>query len=211
MERDNAKIIGINGPVITVAGLDSFGMSETVYVGAARLIGEVIRVTKKFVTIQVFEDTSGLKLGEEIYKTGRLLSVTPGPGIITNIFDGIERPLPAIEKESGIFIDKGVHVTNLDTARKWDTKVLVKEGDEVSAGQVVAEVQETQSVLHRVMIPPNVRGRVVSVAASGAYDITEVVAEVLDLNGNTRAIKLAQEWPIKTARPVSGGRFSRVR
>ncbi|MDR3090974.1 MAG: V-type ATP synthase subunit A [Clostridiales bacterium] len=198
----SGKIIGINGPVITVAECSDFAMSETVYVGESRLIGEVIRINKEYATVQAFEDTSGLKLGEKVYKTGSLLSITLGPGILTNIFDGIERPLGAIEKESGIYIDKGVHVENLDVNKKWEANILISEGDIIQGGDIIAEVQETEGIVHKSMIPPRVSGTVKKAAPSGAYTIEDVIAEVEDESGALHEIRLAQKWPIKTPRPV---------
>jgi len=204
---ERGTIIGVNGPVVTVANDAHFNMSETVYVGSDRLIGEVIRITKDATTVQVFEDTSGLKPGGAVEKTGKLLSITLGPGIITNIFDGIERPLTAIALQSGIFIDKGVHVSNLDTQKLWDIKVCVKTGQAVSPGDFVAEAQETASVTHKSMIPPGITGTVISAVPDGKYTIADVIAIIEDENKKRHEIKLAQEWPIKTPRPVAKRRM----
>ncbi|MDR1689863.1 MAG: V-type ATP synthase subunit A [Clostridiales bacterium] len=195
-------IAGINGPVVAAKGCDDFRMSETVYVGKSRLIGEVIKITKEEATIQVFEDTSGLKPKDVVVKTGKLLSVTLGPGIVSNIFDGIERPLKAIKEESGIFIEKGVHVSNLDTEKLWDTQILLKEGQEVKGGDFAANVPETSSITHKVMIPPFVSGKVTEVKPDGQYTINDTIAVVENDSKVRFEIKLAQEWPIKTPRPV---------
>ena len=133
-------IYGINGPIVYIAGDSGFQMNEMVYVGEANLVGEVIGLTSEKTTIEVYEETTGLKPGEPVTGTGAPVSVTLAPGIITNIFDGIERPLAAIKKSSGYYIDRGVHVTSLDTEKKWQTHMTVKRGDHVYGGTIIAEV-----------------------------------------------------------------------
>ena len=129
-------IYGINGPIVYIAGDSGFQMNEMVYVGEANLVGEVIGLTSERTTIEVYEETTGLKPGEPVTGTGAPVSVTLAPGIITNIFDGIERPLAAIKKSSGYYIDRGVHVTSLDTEKKWQTHMTVKRGDHVYGGTI---------------------------------------------------------------------------
>ena len=163
------NIYGINGPIITIRGNLGFKMSEMVYVGEHRLVGEVIGLTKEQTTIQVFEETTGLKPGERVEGAGRALCVTLAPGIITNIFDGIERPLQLIGQQSGAYIPRGVSVDLLDREKKWETKVVVKEGDVLSGGMVIAEVPETPAILHKVMVPPDLEGTVVRAAGDGQY------------------------------------------
>ena len=142
-------IYGINGPVVYLKGNTGFKMSEMVYVGKERLVGEVIALTKDTTTVQVFEETTGLKPGETVTASGDALSVTLGPGILNNIFDGIERPLSEIAARSGKYITRGVSVDSLDTSKKWNVHVTVSEGDHVTGGTVIAETQETASILHR--------------------------------------------------------------
>ena len=172
------NIYGINGPIITIRGNLGFKMSEMVYVGEHRLVGEVIGLTKEQTTIQVFEETTGLKPGERVEGAGRALCVTLAPGIITNIFDGIERPLQLIGQQSGAYIPRGVSVDLLDREKKWETKVVVKEGDVLSGGMVIAEVPETPAILHKVMVPPDLEGTVVRAAGDGQYTIEEPLAVI---------------------------------
>ena len=147
-------IYSINGPVITVRDTDSFGMMEMVYVGNAGLIGEVIHVSDDRTTIQVYENTTGLSVGEPVKGTGAPLSATLGPGIMENIFDGIERPLGEIAEKNGAFIATGVHVSSLDEQRKWDVTVTVKPGANVQGGDVIATCPETSIITHKSMVPP---------------------------------------------------------
>ena len=150
-------IYGVNGPVIYLKGDPGFKISEMVYVGPEKLVGEVIGLKKGMTTVQVFEETTGLKPGDTVMGTGDAISVLLGPGIIHNIFDGIQRPLEEIAKSSGKYISRGVSVDSLDTAKKWDVHVTVKVGDMVSAGTIIAETQETASILHKSMAQPSVK------------------------------------------------------
>ncbi|MCI5604709.1 MAG: V-type ATP synthase subunit A [Clostridia bacterium] len=194
------RIFGINGPVVKVKGSDAFEMQEMVYVGEEELIGEVIGVTSETTIVQVYEETTGLKVGEIVKGTGAPLSITLAPGILSGIFDGIERPLVDIRNLSGAFIARGVKVNHLDERRTWDTVIKVKAGDAVESGDVIAATQETSLIEHRVMIPPGIRGVVEWAAVSGSYTISEVIAKVKTDNGIVD-ITMKQEWPIKTARP----------
>ncbi len=196
------NIYGINGPIITIRGNLGFKMSEMVYVGEHRLVGEVIGLTKEQTTIQVFEETTGLKPGERVEGAGRALCVTLAPGIITNIFDGIERPLQLIGQQSGAYIPRGVSVDLLDREKKWETKVLVKEGDVLSGGMVIAEVPETPAILHKVMVPPDLEGTVVRAAGDGQYTIEEPLAVIRTRSGEEKELTMAQRWPIRIPRPI---------
>ena len=198
-----ATIYGINGPVVYIKGFTSFKMSEMVYVGKERLVGEVIRLTKDMTTIQVFEETTGLKPGEEVYSTGTAISVTLAPGIITNIFDGIQRPLSEIAKASGAYINRGVSVDSLDTNKLWETHMVVTPGQQVYGGTIIAEVPETNAITHKVMIPPNMEGTIIKVVEDGEYTINDTIA-VLELeNGTTVDLTMTQKWPIRIPRPIS--------
>lgn len=194
------QIFGINGPVVKVKGSDEFKMQEMVYVGDEELIGEVISVTADMTIVQVYEETTGLRAGEPVNGTGAPLSITLAPGIISGIFDGIERPLADIRKLSGSFIARGVKVKQLDEEKKWDTVFKAKAGDAVAGGDVIASVQETSLIEHRIMIPPNVHGKIEWIAENGSYTITDVVAKVRTDDG-VAEITMKQKWPIKTARP----------
>ena len=196
------NIYGINGPIITIRGNLGFKMSEMVYVGEHRLVGEVIGLTKEQTTIQVFEETTGLKPGERVEGAGRALCVTLAPGIITNIFDGIERPLQLIGQQSGAYIPRGVSVDLLDREKKWETKVGVKEGDGLSGGMVIAEVPETPAILHKVMVPPDLEGTVVRAAGDGQYTIEEPLAVIRTRSGEEKELTMAQRWPIRIPRPI---------
>ena len=193
-------IYGINGPVVRVRGDHAFQMMEMVLVGHEKLIGEVIRVLEDETIVQVYENTTGVKPGEPVIPTGRPLTVKLGPGIIGNIFDGIERPLTSIAQESGAFIDRGTLMDNLDTEKLWDVKVLVHNGDTVKPGMVIAQVQETPSVVHHVMVPPNIDGVVEYAANDGKYPITKTIVRIRK-GKTTHDLTLVQEWPVRTPRP----------
>ena len=196
-------IYGINGPVIYLKGNTGFQMAEMVYVGKERLVGEVIRLTNDITTIQVFEETTGLRPGDPVEATGDAISVTLGPGILNNIFDGIERPLSEIAKSSGKYISRGVSVDSLDTEKKWQTHITVKPGEFVSGGTIIAEVQETQAIVHKSMVPPNISGTVLEVAMDGEYTINEPIVTVELANGKEEKLTLAQKWPIRVPRPTA--------
>ena len=195
-------IYGINGPIVYIAGDSGFQMNEMVYVGEANLVGEVIGLTSERTTIEVYEETTGLKPGEPVTGTGAPVSVTLAPGIITNIFDGIERPLAAIKKSSGYYIDRGVHVTSLDTEKKWQTHMTVKRGDHVYGGTIIAEVPETRAITHKVMIPPDLEGDVLSVVSDGEYTINDTLLTIMTKDGTEKAITMTQKWPIRIPRPT---------
>lgn len=196
-------IYSINGPVVTVKDTDAFSMLEMVYVGNARLIGEVISIKKELTTIQVYETTTGLKPGEPVYGTGQPISVTLGPGILRNIFDGIERPLEEIAKESGAFIPTGSHVDPLDKNKLWDVTMVAKVGDQVKGGDIYATIPETDLITHKCMVSPYTSGKVIEVAPSGQYKIDDVVMKIETDEGQVVECTLTQKWPIKQARPVS--------
>lgn len=194
-------IYGINGPVIYLTGNTGFKISEMVLVGPQNLVGEVISLTKDRTTIQVFEETSGLKPGEEVLATGAALSVTLAPGIISNIFDGIERPLSEIAKQSGAFISRGITVDSLDMERLFDIHITVSEGQRVYGGTIIAETPETPAILHKSMIPPDLSGVITKVFKDGSYTIKDTLAVLLDDNGISHNLSLMQKWPIRIPRP----------
>ena len=201
MER-TARIYGINGPLVTIQGETDLKMGEMVYVGEEKLVGEVIRLNSEMATIQVFEETSGLKPGETIYPTGATLSVTLAPGIITNIFDGIERPLAQIAEKSGAYIDRGFSMDSLDMEKKWETKLCVKPGEQVYGGTIIAEVQETAAIVHKVMVPPGISGTVETVVPDGSYTIGEALVTVFQPDETVASLSMIQKWPIRVPRPV---------
>ena len=199
---NNNVIFGINGPVVTVRDTDSFEMMEMVHVGEQSLVGEVIGITDKLTTIQVYEETTGLKPGDPVTGTGAPMNVLLGPGIIDNIFDGIERPLKAIEEQSGAFISRGAKVTSLDTEKRWTVTMRVKVGDRLEGGQIYATLPETPIIEHRVMLHPHLSGEVIEVKPDGEYTIFDTVAVIRDDQGEKHELTLCQQWPIRTARPV---------
>ena len=196
-------IYGVNGPVIYLKGDPGFKISEMVYVGKENLVGEVIGLKKGMTTVQVFEETTGLRPGETVTGTGDAISVLLGPGIIHNIFDGIQRPLEEIAKSSGKYISRGVSVDSLDTQKKWNTHITVKEGDVVGPGTIIAETQETASILHKSMVPPSIQdGTVITAAPDGEYNILEPIVTIELPDGTTKDLALAQKWPIRIPRPT---------
>lgn len=196
------KIYGINGPVISLKGNLGFKMSEMVYVGGKRLIGEVIGLTREITTIQVYEETTGLKPGEIVEGAGSAICVTLAPGIINNIFDGIERPLEKIAEGNGAFIPTGVNVDSLDREKLWDAHITVQPGDYVHGGTVIAEVPETKSITHKVMVPPDTEGKVVRVVTDGAYTIEQELVVIEDEKGREKSLTMTQKWPIRVPRPI---------
>lgn len=194
-------IFGINGPVIVAEKMTGFAMREMVMVGQKKLIGEIIILEGDKATIQVYEETAGLRIGEEVVSTGRPLSLKLGPGILGNIFDGIERPLLKINDISEGFIPEGIGLITLDTEKLWETKVLVKEGQYLRAGDVYAQVQETPLICHKIMIPPGMEGKVLNVMPSGTYSI-EANVVILETEYGVEHLALYQQWPVRVPRPV---------
>ena len=201
MENNNV-IYGINGPVVTVKNTDSFEMMEMVHVGKQKLVGEIIGITDDITTIQVYEETTGLKPGDPVEGTGAPMNVLLGPGIIDNIFDGIERPLKAIEEEAGAFINRGSSVSALNDKKLWNVTMKVKVGDKLEGGQIYATLPETPIIEHRLMVPPELSGEVVKVNPNGDYKLFDTVVVIKDDEGVEHNLTLCQQWPIRTSRPV---------
>ena len=195
-------IYSINGPVVKVKNAKDFSMLEMVYVGHAKLMGEVISISKDLTTIQVYETTTGLKPGEPVISTGSPICVTLGPGILRNIFDGIERPLQAIAEQSGAPIEAGSDVDSLDVEKLWDVTMKVKVGDVLKGGDIYATCPETDLIEHRCMLSPLLSGKVVEVKENGQYKINDVVMKIEDEHGQIHECTLCQKWPIKQARPT---------
>ena len=195
-------IYGINGPVVYLKGDSGFQMSEMVYVGEQKLVGEVIALKKGTTTVQVFEVTTGLKPGAEVTSADGPISVTLGPGILNNIFDGIQRPLSEIARQSGKYISRGVNVPSLDTECLWDVKLTVSEGQQVSGGTVIAETQETHSIVHKSMVPPELKGTVRHVVPDGKYTILDPIVTLELPDGSEKTLTLCQKWPIRVPRPT---------
>ena len=195
MSEEKGVIYRISGPVVTAIGIAP-RMYEVVRVGNEGLMGEVIELHGDQSVIQVYEETSGVKPGEPVVRTGQTLSVQLGPGLLTQIYDGIQRPLPKLEETMGVFITRGVDADGLDLEKNWDFNANVKSGDEVSAGQVIGTVQETETIEHRVMVPPG-KGGVVKKIESGSFNITQTVCKLED----GTEIAMMQEWPVRHPRP----------
>ncbi len=196
-------IFSISGPVITTKNTRSFALLEMVYVGKAGFVGEVIAINDDSTVIQVYEDTAGLQVGEEVRGSGAPLSVQLGPGILSAVFDGIQRPLKAIEAQSGAFILPGLHPANLDEETLWDVSITVSVGDELRGGDIIATCPETAGILHKSMVPPLLSGRVVWTAQDGQYTVTQPILRIEDAQKKEHTLFLAQSWPIKTPRPIT--------
>lgn len=199
----NNVIYSINGPVIKLRDTKDFSMLEMVYVGKNKIIGEVISITSKETTIQVYESTTGLKPGEPVYPTGSPLCATLGPGILSNIFDGIERPLKNMAKNEGAFIGIGSDIPSLNLDKQYNVDITVKVGDQLKGGDVYATCQETALILHKCMLSPMLSGEVVEVKENGYYTVNDTVVVIKDNDGQKHNLTLCQKWPIRTPRPVS--------
>ncbi|MSB10131.1 V-type ATP synthase subunit A [Finegoldia sp. BIOML-A1] len=198
---NNGKIFSINGPVIKGRNMTDFTAKEMVLIGEKKLIGEVISLEDDIAVIQVYEETEGLKKDDEIYHTNKPLSLKLGPGLLKNMFDGIERPLKEIRDKFSTFIPEGIGLISIDEEKLWDVTIKVKNGDTVTQGQIIAEVPETEAIVHKIMIPVGVNGTVKNVLDNGKYNIETTIMQVEDDFGNLTDIKLYQDWPIRIPRP----------
>ena len=196
------RIIRVSGPVIEADGMRGAKMYHVVRVGKENLIGEVIRLNEDNAIIQVYEDTSGLKPGEKVISTGMPLSVELGPGLLANIYDGIQRPLPDIMKKTGNFISRGVEAFALDRKKKWHFKPTIKAGDKVSSCDVIGEVKETSIVTHKIIIPPYINGKILTIEKEGDYTVEDDIAVISTDNGDVN-LQMMQRWPIRKPRPVA--------
>ncbi len=192
-------IIKVSGPLVVAKGMSTAKMFEVVYVSSQRLVGEVIGLKGDTASIQVYEETGGVGPGEPVFLTGQTLSVELGPGLLENFYDGIQRPLELMEKVSGAFIARGIHVSNIDREKKWDFKPVVNSGDSVVEGDVLGEVQETTLINHKIMVPVDISGKVVEIH-SGNKTVEEVVAVIEDENGKQHKVTMLQKWPIRISR-----------
>ena len=198
----NEIIYGINGPIVTVKNSKKFFMSEMVYIGNNRLIGEVIRLDSNETIIQSYEETSGLSPGDPVLGTGSAVSVTLGPGIIGNIFDGVERPLRDMEKLTGAFVTKGCSLGSLDENRLWDVNITSRVGQFLNEGQIYATCKETESIEHRIMVPVGLNGKVIHVKPDGQYRVNDEIIKLENENG-VYSLSLCQKWPIKIPRKAN--------
>lgn len=198
----NGVIKKVAGPLVIASGMNEANMFDVVRVSGMNLIGEIIEMHGDEASIQVYEETSGLKPGEPVTSTGEPLSVELGPGLIGSIFDGIQRPLDDIMQVAGPNLQRGVDVPALKRNNKWDFEPSVKPGEEVVAGDVLGTVQETESVLHKILVPPKVSGIVVDIK-KGTFTVDEVVATVKDSKGQDHELTLMQKWPVRVGRPYN--------
>lgn len=199
------RVIGnvyrVNGPVIEAREVEDAMMFELVKVGEDKLVGEVIKLEEDRAIIQVYEDTTGIAPGDPVYGEGIQLSVELGPGIIGNIYDGIQRPLEEIRKVTDIYIKRGIDIPALNRENEWDFNPVVCEGDYIKPGQIIGTVRETERIEHRVLVPPGVSGKVLHVVSPGKYRVTDTVV-VLGTDGGKRELSMMHRWPIRQPRPV---------
>ena len=197
------KIVKVSGPLVVASGLSEANMADVVRVGEQRLIGEILTMSGDSAAIQVYEETSGLGPGAEVVTTGAPLSVELGPGLIENIYDGIQRPLEVIrQKTGGNFLPRGEEVPALDRDKKWDFTAVAKAGDHLIGGDVLGTVQETPSILHKIMLPPKMSGTVKEIR-SGSFTVEDVVAVVETDRGETKELTMIQKWPVRVGRPYT--------
>ncbi|MDD5475057.1 MAG: V-type ATP synthase subunit A [Syntrophales bacterium] len=195
------KVVSVNGPIVKAVGMKGVRMFDIAEVGPDRLIGEVIRLLGKIALIQVYEDNTGLKPGDEVLSEGRPLSVLLGPGLISSIYDGIQRPLVGIAEKCGSYIDKGIKLSALDTEKRWELKPLAESGAQVREGTVVGEIQESQLITHKIIVPHGISGVLTSIVEAGGYTIEDVIYTV-DTAAGPYEGKMAGYWPVRSPRPV---------
>ena len=195
----DATIARISGPVVVAKDLDAAQLFDIVRIGEMGLVGEIIRLEGNSAMIQVYEDTTGLKPGESVVNTKKPLSLQLGPGLLTSIYDGIQRPLDKLREESGDFISRGKVIPALDQTKKWDFIPVKKNGDDVEPGDIIGEVQETPLIKHKIMIPHNVSGKLSDIS-EGQFNVNETVASVK--NGKTTDVALSHWWTVRIPRPV---------
>jgi len=195
------EVIWVNGPVVRARGSQRVGMLEVVEVGADRMVAEVIGLERDIMTVQVYEETSGLRPGAPVFGTGMPLSVELGPGLLQSIFDGIQRPLPVLELRSGTFISRGIKATPLYRKQKWSFTPLAQAGDLVHGGAILGIVPETSLIEHKIMVPPDSSGRLTWVAPPGDYVVEDPIARLETENGDEATLTMLQRWPVRRPRP----------
>ncbi|PHV72452.1 V-type ATP synthase subunit A [Sporanaerobium hydrogeniformans] len=203
MNKELGIVELINGPVVKGSNMASFKVNEMVTVGEMQLIGEVVSLEGDVATVQVYEETEGLRAGEKIYSTGSPLSLNLGPGMLGNMFDGIQRPLKKIEEISKIFIPEGIGLLSIDEDKEWETTIGVQVGDVLTQGEIYATVQETQSILHKVMVPPGIEGEVIRVVPNGSYKVKDTIVVLKTPAGQEVTLTLMQKWPVRRPRPIA--------
>ena len=198
----SGTITKVSGPLVVAEGLADANVSDVVRVGSQRLIGEILNMTGDRAHIQVYEETSGLGPGANVETTGMPMSVELGPGMLDNIYDGIQRPLPEMRALSGDCITRGIDVPSLNREKQWDFVPVAKPGDKLVAGDVLGTVQETSAILHKIMVPYGISGEVLSVE-SGLHVVTDVIATIRDEKGKIHELTMIQRWPVRIARPYT--------
>ena len=194
------KIISINGPVILAKGDGDFSMHDIVYIGKEQILGDVIKINKDIVTIQVYENTTGLKIGEDVVSDENPLSVTLGPGLMGNIFDGIQRPLEDLRKKDGDFLKRGTKSLGISTEKKWHFRPKVLIGDKVSFNTIIGEVPETKLIIHKILNYFDDDGIVVEIANEGEYKVTDTIAKI-KIGNSVVELTMMQKWPVRKPRP----------
>ncbi|MBA4336330.1 V-type ATP synthase subunit A [bacterium] len=200
MEKQGT-IIKVSGPLVVAKNMEGARMYEVVRVSDHKLIGEIIGIDGDKASIQVYEETSGVGPGEPVYSTGETMTVELGPGLLQSIYDGIQRPLPLIQKQSGSYIKRGIDVPGLDREKRWEFKAVKNNGDRVVGGDIIGEVEETSLITHKIMVPPSISGTIKSIK-NGSFNIEETIAVITDENGNENNVMMLQKWPIRNPRPV---------
>ncbi|HRR96257.1 MAG TPA: V-type ATP synthase subunit A, partial [Candidatus Ratteibacteria bacterium] len=192
------EIIKVSGPLVVAKGMEKSKMFDVVRVGDEKLVGEIIKIENGIASIQVYEETEGLKVGDPVISTELPLTVELAPGLLSTIFDGIQRPLSEIEKR-GDFIRRGIDVPSIDRNKKWDFKPVVKKGDIVEGGDVIGAVQETPLIVHKIMVPPDLKGEIVEIK-EGSFTVEEEIAKLKTKNGYV-SLKMLQKWTVRGKRP----------
>ena len=196
------KVVKVSGPLVVATGMADANMSDVVRVGPERLIGEILTMNGDSASIQVYEETSGLGPGTEVVTTGSPMSVELGPGMIENIYDGIQRPLEKImEKVHGNNLPRGVEVPPIDPEKLWEFTPVAKAGDKVVGGDIIGTVPETPVVLHKIMVPPSLKGTLKSVVPAGGYNVHQTVAVLTKEDGTDVELSMSQKWPVRVGRP----------
>ena len=197
------RIDKIAGPLVVATGMTDAKMYDVVFVSDYRLIGEIIELKGEKASIQVYEETGGLKPGDPVHMTGSPLSVELGPGLLTAIYDGIQRPLDKVREQAGDWITRGINIPGLDHEKLWSFTPVISPGTTVYGGEIIGTVPETELILHKIMVPPDVKGEITLVKEKGEYNIDTVIAKVRHENGNTTELNMYQKWPVRRSRPVS--------
>jgi len=195
------RVEKISGPLVVASGMSGCAMYDVVEVSDMRLIGEIIELRGDYASIQVYEETQGIGPGAPVYPTGEPLSVWLGPGLLESIYDGIQRPLSVIREKTGDFIGRGVKAHPLDLKRKWRFRALVKNGDYVSGGDIIGEVQETDLIVHRILVPPYLKGTIIEIK-DGEYTVEEEIGRLREPHGSEVPLRLAHRWPVRIPRPI---------